>query len=177
MPGWTRCRPATRRSENADPATTITAARNWLPMLHGDRYGIRAEWVAALAGTNYDVLVVYVAHRGTDPLTKADVAKLQFQELGPPRRAGSSRPSGGRSTPSGTGRRAGGGATPPSSHAPDSRSASLGAYIADPPGESAMGKELLGKYIAGIMAVGFDGVMLDDLDTYLWFEDLMPLNG
>jgi len=36
---------------------------------------------------------------------------------------------------------------------------------------------MLGKYIAGIMDLGFDGVVLDNLDTYLWFEDLMPLDG
>ncbi len=159
--------------ENADPVTTITAARNWLPMLHGDRYGIRAEWVAALAGTNYDVLVVDVAHRGTDPLTKADVAKLHFKNLGPPRLVLAELPIGRAFDTQWYWQKGWAVGNPPFLYAPDS--SQPGAYIADL--ANPQWKELLGKYIAGIMAVGFDGVMLDDLDTYLWFEDLMPLNG
>ena len=37
-------------------------------------------------------------------------------------------------------------------------------------------KEQLGKIVAGIVTAGFDGIMIDETDTYLWFEDLMPLD-
>jgi endo-alpha-1,4-polygalactosaminidase (GH114 family) len=36
-------------------------------------------------------------------------------------------------------------------------------------------KELIGKYVQGILDLGVDGILLDQLDTYLYFEDLMPL--
>jgi len=49
-----------------------------------------------------------------------------------------------------------------------------GSYVTDV--DDPQWKELLGKYLAGIIDLGFDGVVLDDLDTYLWFEELMPLD-
>jgi uncharacterized protein (TIGR01370 family) len=36
-------------------------------------------------------------------------------------------------------------------------------------------KEIIGQYMQGLVDLGVDGVLLDDLDAYLYFEDMMPL--
>lgn len=161
------------RAENANPVSTVTAARNWLPMLRGDAYGSKAEWVQALRQSNEDLLVVDVAHRGDSPLNREDVAKLKFKELGSPRLVLAVLPVGKAFDWRWywkTGWEAG---NPPFLFAPDTEHpGSFVTVVADP-----QWRELLGKYLTGILDMGFDGVVLDDVDTYLWFEDLMPLDG
>ncbi|MDA8230468.1 MAG: hypothetical protein M0006_03930 [Magnetospirillum sp.] len=158
-------------AENAAPVTAIPGARNWLPMLRGDRLGSRRQWVMALRGSNYDVLVVDVAYRGSDPLTAADVAALKFKNLGAPRLVLADLPIGRAYDWRWYWRKDWQAGNPPFLFGVDSREP--GAYIVDL--DNPGWKEVLGKYIAGIMDLGFDGVVLDDLDTYLWFERLMPI--
>lgn len=158
--------------ENADPVRTLTAARNWLPLLDAGRYGDRAEWVAALDGTNYDILVIDVAHRGSDPLTKADLAALHYKTMGAPRLVLADIPIGRAFDTRWYWRKGWTAGAPAFLFAPDRTQP--GAYIADM--ADPKWKELLGKYVAGAMDLGFDGVLLDDLDTYLWFEDQEPLD-
>lgn len=157
--------------ENADPATTLNQARNWLPVLRAESYGSKAEWVNALERSNHDMLLVDVAYRGVDGLSFADVDRLRYKKLGarrlvlavlslgkaydwrwywkPEWRTGE----------------------PPFLFAPDE--ADPGSYVVDM--NDPQWKELLGKTLVGIVNAGFDGVVLDDADTYLWFEELMPL--
>lgn len=161
------------RAENAQPVATITAARNWLPLVRADRFGTRAEWVMAMEKTNQDALLVDVAHRGADPLTKDDVKKLKFKELGAPRLVLAVLPVGKAYDWRWYWQKGWEAGNPPFLMAPVADNP--GSFIADL-GDPKW-KELLGKYLAGIMDLGFDGVVLDDLDTYLWFEDLMPLEG
>lgn len=161
------------RAENSDPVATITTARNWLPLLRGDRFGTKAEWVMAMEGTNYDALLIDVTHRGADPLGKEDVARLKFKQLGSARLVLAVLPLGKAYDWRWYWRKGWEAGNPAFLFAPD----------ADDPGSfvtlmsSPQWRELLGKYITGIVELGFDGVVLDDLDTYLWFEDLMPLDG
>lgn len=157
--------------ENPAAITGLSQIRNWLPMVRGDGFVTKEEWLLAVERTNHDLVVVDVAHRGTDPLTKADVKRLKHKQLGPPRLVLAVMSIG---------------------KAHDWRwywrpgfrvgepvwvfhpvSGQPGAYYADL--QSPEWRKLLGKAIAGIVELGFDGVMFDDLDTYLWFEDLMPL--
>jgi endo-alpha-1,4-polygalactosaminidase (GH114 family) len=159
------------RGENAARVVGIDTAKNWLPMLRGDRYAARHQWMTALAQTNYDVLMIDVVHR-LQPLVKTDIAGLKYKALGAPRLVLANMPIG---------------------RAYDWRwywqkdwvsgnPAFLFAPMLDQPGvfitdvRSQGWKELLGKYLAGIVDLGFDGVVFDDLDTYLWFEDMMPLD-
>jgi len=157
--------------ENADPVPTLNQARNWLPVLRANQFGSKAEWVGAMERTNHDMLLVDVAYRGVDGLSYADILRLKYKKLGSRRlvfavlslgraydwrwywqkdwRVGS----------------------PPFLFAPDNDDP--GAYITVM--ENAQWKELLGKTLVGIVDAGFDGVVLDDTDTYLWFEELMPL--
>jgi cysteinyl-tRNA synthetase, unknown class len=162
-----RARP---RHENAQPAATITAARNWLPMLKSDRFGSRAEMVMALEDTNYDVVVVDVAHRGADALTKSDVYRLKFKKLGPPRLVLAVVPLGRAFDWRWYWQKGWQPGDPPYLFALDDEP---GAFITDV--ASPEWRALLGKYLAGVMDLGFDGVMFDDVGTYLWFEELMPL--
>ncbi|MEW5727195.1 MAG: hypothetical protein AB1918_05150 [Pseudomonadota bacterium] len=159
--------------ENAEPVRTVTAARNWLPMVRGDKYATKAEWLMALEQTNDDMLLIDVAHRGSDPLTKEEVRRLKFKQLGSARLVLAV-------LPVGTahdwrlywqkGWRAG---QPPFLFAPDPDQP--GTFYTDL--ESAEWKQILGKYVAWIVDLGFDGIVFDDLDTYLWFEELMPLRN
>lgn len=159
------------RAENANPAATLTASRNWLPMMRGDRYATKAEWVMALEKTNHDVLAVDVAHRGADPLTRDDVKRLKFKQLGSSRLVLAVLPVGRAYDWRWYWKKGWEAGNPPFLFAPDP--VQPGAFYADM--TSAAWKEILGKYMAGIMDLGFDGVLIDDLDTFLWFEDLMPL--
>lgn len=161
------------RHENATPVSTITKAKNWLPMLNGDAFGTRPEWVMALEKSNHDILVIDVAHRGGDVLTKEEVKRLKYKELGTPRlvfaympmgKATDSRPYWQKSWVIGN---------PPFLFAADP--GQPGSFITDM--THTKWKEMLGRYIAAIVDMGFDGVVLGDLDTYLWFEELMPLRN
>lgn len=161
------------RAENAAAITTITAAKNWLPLLRADRFGNKAEWVMAMERTNHDALLIDVAHRGSDPLTKDEVKRMRFKELGAPRLMLAVLPVGKAYDWRWYWQKGWEAGNPPFLMAPDNDDPGSFLTNVDDP----QWKELLGKYIAGIIDLGFDGVVLDDLDTYRWFEDLMPLNG
>lgn len=161
------------RAESAVPVASVTAARNWLPLLRADRFGTKAEWVQAMEKTNHDALLIDVAHRGAEPLTKDDVKRLKFKELGSQRLMLAVLPVGKAYDWRWYWKKGWEAGNPSFLVAPDPQDP--GSFITDMADPA--WRELLGKYLAGIMDLGFDGVVLDDLDTYLWFEDLMPLEG
>ncbi|MBX9634475.1 MAG: hypothetical protein K2X44_05785 [Magnetospirillum sp.] len=161
------------RLENANPIATIMGPRNWLPLLRPDKFGTKAEWVMAMEKTNQDMLLIDVAYRGSEGLTKDEVKRMKFKELGSSRLVLGVLPVGkaydwrwywekGWET-----------GNPPFLFAPIPEDP--GSFITNM--DDPKWRELLGKTLAGMIDLGFDGVVLDDLDTYLWFEDLMPLRG
>ena len=158
--------------ENANPVTSISQARTWLAMTKGDRFGGRPEWLSALSKTNYDAVVVDVGWGGTDLFTKADIKQLKYKSLGEPRLVFAEMPMGRAFDWRWYWQKGWTAGNPPFLFAVDKSDA--GAFVVDP--LSPQWLEILGKYIAGLMDLGFDGVMMDDIDTYLWFEDLMPLD-
>jgi len=158
--------------ENAVEVLTAATARNWLPILRSDRFGTKGKFVEAIANTNYDVVVVDVAHRSTDLLTKADVARLKFKKLGPRRLVLAVMPVGRAFDWRWYWLKGWEVGNPAFLYAHDD---DPGVYITDL--GSGEWKGVLGKYLSGVMDLGFDGVMFDDVDTYLWFEELMPLAG
>lgn len=157
--------------ENAGEVTSVNRARNWLPVVRPNGYGSKEEWVRAVAATNYDMLLVDVAYRGTDGLTPADVRRLQYKETGARRQVLAVLPLGRAYDWRWYWQKSWHVGDPAFLFAPDSNEP--GAYM------TAMAdqqwKELLGKTLVGIVDAGFDGVVLDDVDTYLWYEELMPL--
>ncbi len=161
------------RYENAKTTTTLGAVRNWLPMLRSDSFTTRPEWVSALSRTNQDLLLIDVSHGGTDPLTKEDIHRLKFKELGVPRLVLAVLPVGKAYDWRWYWQKDWQAGSPPFLFAPVPEDP--GSFITDI--SDPKWKELVGKYLAGIVDLGFDGVVLDDMDTYLWFEELMPLEG
>lgn len=158
-------------AEGADQVPTLNQARNWLPVLRADQFGSKAEWISALERTNHDMLLVDVAYRGVDGLTFADTLRLKYKKLGSRRLVFAVLPLGRAydwrwywKPEWRTGQ-------PPFLFAPDPDDP--GAYVVDM--ADGQWKELLGKTLVGIIDAGFDGVVLDDADTYLWYEELMPL--
>ncbi|MDO8604968.1 MAG: hypothetical protein Q7R40_00395 [Phaeospirillum sp.] len=156
--------------ENAVEVLTIANARNWLPILRSDRFGTKGKFVEAIANTNYDVVVVDVAHRGADLLVKSDIATLKFKKLGPRRLVLAVMPIGRAFDWRWYWQKDWDVGNPAFLFAHDE---APGVFITDT--GSGEWKGVLGKYLTGVMDLGFDGVMFDDVDTYLWFEDLMPL--
>lgn len=159
--------------ENPNVVTALSDVRNWLPTLSGDSFVTKEEWLLALEHTNHDLVIIDVAHQGTDPMTKDDVKRLKHKQLGPSRLVFAVMSIG---------------------KAHDGRWYwQPGWRVGEPdwlvfpvPGEpgayftaleSMEWRKLLGRTMAGIVELGFDGVLFDDLDTYLWFEDVMPLTN
>jgi len=166
-----RIAPGLPMHENPNPIDDLAAARNYLPMLRSDHFATRSAWVEALARTNYDLLVLDTFWRETESLSFDQVRALRYKRLGSDRLVFGVLPVG---------------------LARDSRfywkpewklgnPSFLVAPDPDDPAETIVSywdpkwKELLGKYIQGIVDLNVDGVLLDQADAYLYFEDLMPL--
>ena len=157
--------------ENGNAVTNMSSAKNWFASLKGEAYASKAEWLMALENSNYDVLVVDVSQRGTDPLTKDDVRGLKFKHLGSQRLVLASLPLGRAFDWGWYWKKEWKAGNPAFLFSPDD--AEPGAYATDL--GDAKWKEILGKYMMGILDMGFDGVVFEDVDTFLWYEDLMPI--
>ncbi|WP_173978861.1 hypothetical protein [Magnetospirillum sp. UT-4] len=171
--GLDRLPPGRPWGENADPVVSVGTVRNWLPMLKGDRFGSKGEWVIALSKQNHDMLVIDPTWRGAEPLTKEEVLRLKYKNLGAPRPVVAALSLGKAADTRWYWQKGWEAGNPPFLFAPDSDQP--GRFITDV--DDPKWKEALGKFLIWIMDLGFDGVMFDDLDTYLWFEELMPLDG
>jgi len=156
--------------ENAAEVTTLASVRTWLPVLRADRFGSKGRLVEAVAASNYDMVVVDVAVRGTDFLVKADVQAMKFKALGPRRLVIAVMPLGRAYDWRWYWKKGWDVGAPAFLFAHDD---DPGVFITTT--GDAEWKALLGKTITGIMDLGFDGVMFDDVSTYRWFEELMPL--
>lgn len=158
------------RYENPAPVTTLGEARNWLALPKGDRFPTRAAWVMAIEDTNYDAVLVDVSHRGTDLLVKSDVYRMHFKKLGAPRLALAVVPVGRAHDWRWYWQKGWTVGAPAFLRAPDEPP---GTFLVDVADKS--WRETLGKTVVGVMDLGFDGIVIDDVDTYRWFEELMPI--
>jgi len=156
--------------ESAGEIGSLGAVRAWLPLLRGDRFGDKGTFVDAIANDNDDLVVIDVALRG-QALTKDDVARMKFKKMGPRRLVFAVMPIGRAYDWRWYWQKGWEVGSPAFLFAHGDQP---GSYLADL--GNAEWKTLLGKYLAGVMDLGFDGVMFDDSDTYLWFEDLMPID-
>ncbi len=68
--------------ENPEHVTDFKQARNFLPMQQSIAFGSRGDWVAALADTNYDLLILDPFWRGSEALTADDIKTLKLKRLG-----------------------------------------------------------------------------------------------
>ncbi|MGE5503407.1 MAG: hypothetical protein ACM31L_03195 [Actinomycetota bacterium] len=158
--------------ENARQAATVVEAKNWLPLLKADRFGSRAQFVMAMEGTNYDVVAVDVAYRGGDALVKSDIYRMKFKNVGTPRLVLAVLPVGRAFDWRWYWQKDWEAGNPGFLFAVDDEPGAFITDIGDPDW-----RKIMGKYLTGIMDLGFDGVLLDDVGTYRWFEELMPLEG
>ncbi|OAN52268.1 hypothetical protein A6A04_00820 [Paramagnetospirillum marisnigri] len=158
--------------ENPAEVLTIANVRNWLPVLRSDKFGTKGKFIEALAATNYDLVVVDVAHRSSELLVKNDIARLKYKKLGPRRLVMAIMPIGRAYDWRWYWMKDWDVGNPAFVFAHDE---TPGTFITDT--GSGEWRGLLGKYLAGIMDLGFDGVIFDDVGTYLWFEELMPLGN
>ncbi|MDA0338024.1 MAG: endo alpha-1,4 polygalactosaminidase [bacterium] len=67
---------------NVDDVTSLGRAQNLLYLLNPGNYDSRADFVAALAATNYDLVLVDAFFDRDDPLTAVDVALLGVKANG-----------------------------------------------------------------------------------------------
>ncbi len=74
-------RPAEPFSVNADNVDTLAQARNMLYLLNPGRFDSRQSYLSTLADTNYDVIIIDAFYED-GPLTTADVAALQTKANG-----------------------------------------------------------------------------------------------
>lgn len=164
--------PARPPFENADTQLSLIKARNLLVNLRSEPEATKAEWVMKLGRTNHDVLIIDAFHRGSDPLTKAEIESLKFKQLGSRRlvlaamsltQASEDRyywkkewlPG----NPAYLIRRLG-----------DSGEWQVDYWQSD-------WKQILGQYFKGLMDLGFDGVMLEGLDVFYQLEADNPITA
>jgi len=158
--------------ENSGNVEVLGAAKNMLVMLDNAGYPSREEWIAALQASNYDVLVTDAFYKGKLNLTKDEVHSLKFKEMGA-RRLVLARLSIG--------------------YAEDQRyywkrewrigePSWIQAYGPEGAGQYAIEywnpawKAIIGKYFAGLMDLGFDGVVLDGVEAYRRWEFMTPID-
>lgn len=166
VPGWAPY------GENADNVTTLADARNMLVLDSNSGYGSKDDYVGALRESNFDILVIDPFYRNTTALTAAEVRDLRFKKLGA-RRLVLARMN--------------------LTHAQDTRwywkdSWDVGtpewifAPVPGMPGTYEVDywrpdwREITGRTFAGLMELGFDGVVLEGMDIYKPLEKALPLN-
>ena len=158
--------------ENAEQIGSLSTARNFLPMLTADGFKSRQDWVAALYDTNYDLLVLDAFWNDLVPLTYADLARLKQKKTGARRLVLADLPLG-RARESAY------------YWKPDWREDNPSWLVARDPAQAGhwlvsywdKGWEaVVGAHIQAAVKLGFDGFLLDQADSYLLFEDMMPID-
>ena len=158
-------------AENAEHINALSDVRNFLAVLDAGQASSREAWVASLGRTNHDLLFVDVLFRGREPLTKAEVQSLKYKRLGARRLVIAVLPIGVAADYRFYWQHGWTAGHPDWLAAPDPRDQALTLVrYWEPPW-----KEILGKYMAGIMDLGFDGVLFDEIETFQHFEALAPL--
>ncbi len=157
-------------NENPNAITGINHVKNFLMLTDSARWDTQEEFVLALADTNYDAVVIDVFHRGRLPMTARTVEGLKYKKLGTRRlvlayanigEAESHRyywkPGWKEGSPKFIG--------PPMADNPDKYAVEYW----DPAWRDLMTGNT-NSYIYGILAQGFDGVVLDGVDAFRNFE-------
>ncbi|MDX2142575.1 MAG: hypothetical protein SFV19_04415 [Rhodospirillaceae bacterium] len=165
--------PAARPNpENPESVVHLSDAKSMLVLLNNRGFDTKDKWLATLQQTNFDVLVVDTFFNGNQALTKKEVTMLKHKKLGSRRLVL---------------------AWLDVSHAIDGsyywqRDWAVGnpSWInaIDPtrPGQyfvefwNPAWKAIVGRTFAGIMDLGFDGVVLDGVEGYRRWEFATPVN-
>ena len=68
--------------ENHLPVFTLQEARNYAIVLNSQPFGSKDNYIAALANTNYDLLIIDAFHAGRRSLTFEDMHRLRYKTAG-----------------------------------------------------------------------------------------------
>ncbi|EKD52245.1 MAG: hypothetical protein ACD_62C00075G0001 [uncultured bacterium] len=74
--------PATPYGENAEDITTLAEARNFLYLINPDQYATKDDFIAGVVATNYDVLITDFFFQGEEEFTADDVTALKAKANG-----------------------------------------------------------------------------------------------
>ena len=162
-------RPHAESHEHAGPVHNIN---NVMIFTESEVFADKHAWMGTLQDTNYDMIVVDAFGRGAEALTADEVHELKHKRLGSTRlviahmdltRAHDDRFYWDR----------------------EWRVGSPGWILeadSERPGMYRVAywhprwKAIIGRYLAGIMDLGFDGVVLDGADAHYWFEERFNIN-
>jgi uncharacterized protein (TIGR01370 family) len=157
--------------ENPGNVENLSTARNMMVLLSAKSFSSREDWINAMSTNNYDVILIDAFDRNNKSLTKDDVHSLKFKQMGARRlvlahidigRADDSRYYWQKDWAPGT----------PSW---------IGGMTPEVPGQyfvefwNPAWKAIVGKYFAGILDLGFDGVVLDGVESYRRWEAKTPV--
>lgn len=161
--------------ENHRPVFTLREARNYAIVLNSQPFGSKDNYIAALAGTNYDLLIIDAFHAGRSSLTFEDMHQLRYKRLGTRRLLFAYMSIGAAESYRYYWQR-------------EQNKARAGSFIAEPVARPRSGSEhhvrywnsawqeiLYGHdraYLTGLIQLGFDGVVLGNIDNYRHWRDL-----
>jgi cysteinyl-tRNA synthetase len=156
-------------SENPNHVTDLAKAKNFLPLFSSSGFSRRDQWIDALAATNYDALLVDPFWRGSS-MTLNDVKALKFKRLGSQRLFLAPLPVGYAGVDRFYWQKGWRVGLPDFIAAADPANSTrfFTSYWKD------SWKQVLGNYVTGLCDLGIDGVILDGIDSYGYFEAQMP---
>lgn len=158
--------------ENQQNTDSLDKVRNILIMMNTRNFSSKDLWLASMADTNYDMLIIEPFFRFNQPLTKEEVKDLQYKKIGSRRLVF---------------------AVMNVSMAEDTRFYWEKTWkVGDPKWLRLQSKinpagvivdywhpawkRILGVYFKSIMDLGFDGVILQGLDEHESYERIIPIN-
>ncbi len=156
--------------ENPKNVKGMKQVRNFLYLLDSSRFERQEDFVLTLNGTNFDAVVTDVFHRGREPFTKRSVRGMQFKKLGARRLVFAYMNIGEADSfryywKSNWREGAPSFLASPKAGSPDTH------YVQY--WNPAWQKLITGdanSYLYGIFAQGFDGVVIDGVEAYRYFE-------
>lgn len=158
--------------ENPDSVDNLAAARSMLVNLDNRKFGSKANWMLALKNTNHDVLVIDGFYNGNQALTKDDIRSLKFKKVGSRRlvlawldvgQASDDRFYWQRDWMVGN----------PTWLTALNRSDAGKYYIEY---WNPAWKSIVGRSFAGLVDLGFDGIVLAGVEEYRRWEFMTPVN-
>jgi len=157
-------------TDNPVHITDLSKAQNFLPLFSANAFPRRDLWFDALAATNYDILILDPFWRGSS-MTIQDVRALKFKRLGSQRLVFATLPLGTAAVDRFYWQRSWHVGAPDFIAAadPDDTSRFITHYWLD------SWKKVLGNYVMGLCDLGIDGIVFDGLESYLYFEAMMPI--
>jgi cysteinyl-tRNA synthetase, unknown class len=158
--------------ENPNNVMNISTARSMLINLDNRSYGTKDDWLLALKNTNFDVLIVDGFYNGNMPLTKADVSTLKFKKMGAKRLVLAWIEISQASDDKFYWQREWRVGNPSWIHSLDRTNP--GKYHVE--FWNPAWKAIVGRTFAGLMDLGFDGIVISGVEGYRRWEYMTPVN-